>query len=41
MAYIINIIWLKNINVDFNKIYNNIELSNLKIKYIIIILIDR
>ena len=35
MVYIINIIWLENKNLNFNKIYNNIELSNMKIKYII------
>jgi len=35
MVYIINIIWLKNKNLNFNKIYNNMELSNMKIKYII------
>ena len=35
MDYIINIIWLKNENLNFNEIYNNIELSSIKIKYII------
>ena len=35
MVYIINIIWLEKKNLNFNKIYNNIELSNIKIKYII------
>ena len=41
MVYIIKKIWLENKNLNFNKIYNNIELSNIKFKYIIIILIDR
>ena len=35
MVYIIKKIRLKNKNLNFNKIYNNIELSNMKIKYII------